>query len=342
MKRMPIGWVICLVVPSLLLAQAEPAPKPGAEAVFVGAGDIDVRPDQVYGHKYGLALTYDVYTPRNNNGAAVLFINSGGYASGLMRQCEKGPDSAWTFLPIDPVGKWDLPRLILEQYSFERLLDAGFTVFDIRHGSTPKFTIDEIFEDCSRAVRYIKFRAEEYGIDPERIGIWGASAGGHLALLLGARVVQGKTNYRDVTGAFELNRFPEPELETSSRVRAVAVYYPAGYDLVADLKEYPEIFKKLPSLNVEPAVLDACSIKKYLGSANPPVLIIYGDQDMPMILGASKNTAADLKKYGVDVSTIVLPGVGHEFKGKNGYGNAQPGHAAMRELVKWFEGRLLR
>jgi len=308
----------------------------------INVEDIGVIPDQVYGHKFGLALTFDVYSPRNGNGAAVLFINSGGYASGVMRQCEKGPDSAWMFLPIDPVGKWDLPRLILEQYSFERLLDAGFTVFDIRHGSTPKFTIDEIFEDCSRAVRYIKFRAKEYGIDPERIGIWGASAGGHLALLLGARVVQGKTNYLDVTGAFELNRFPEPELEKSSRARAVAVYYPAGYDLVADLNEYPEIFEKLPSLNVEPAVLDAFSIKKYLGPANPPVLIIYGDRDMPMILGASENTAADLKKYGADVSTIVLPGVGHEFKGKDGYGNAQPGQAAMRELVKWFEGKLLR
>lgn len=304
--------------------------------------DIGIMPDQVYGHKYGLALTYDVYTPKNNNGAAVLFINSGGYASGLMRQCERGAGSAWTFLPVNSVGKWDLPRLILEQYSFEKLLAAGFTVFDIRHGSTPKFTIDEIFEDCSRAVRYIKFRAKEYGIDPERIGIWGASAGGHLALLLGARVVQGKTDYRDVTGAFELNRFPEPELETNSGVRAVAVYYPAGYDLVANLEEYPEIFKSLPSLNVEPAVLDACSLKKYLGPANPPVLILYGDQDMPMILVASENTAADLKKYRVDVTTIVLPGVGHEFKGKDGYGNALPGQAAMRELVKWFEGKLLR
>ena len=333
--------MICLVVPSLLLAQAEPAPKPGAEAVFVGAGDIDVRPDQVYGHKYGLALTYDVYTPRNNNGAAVLFINSGGYASGLMRQCEKGPDSAWTFLPIDPVGKWDLPRLILEQYSFERLLDAGFTVFDIRHG-----LVAEIHD--RRDLRGLQPGREIYQVPrrgirdrPGKDRDLGGERGRTPRPAIGARVVQGKTNYRDVTGAFELNRFPEPELETSSRVRAVAVYYPAGYDLVADLKEYPEIFKKLPSLNVEPAVLDACSIKKYLGSANPPVLIIYGDQDMPMILGASKNTAADLKKYGVDVSTIVLPGVGHEFKGKDGYGNAQPGQAAMRELVKWFEGRLL-
>lgn len=308
----------------------------------IGAGEVRVRPDQVYGHKYGLALTFDVYAPGTRNGAAILFINSGGYASGLMRQCERGDGPAWRFMPIDPISRWDLPRLILEQYSFEQLLAAGFTVFDIRHGSTPKFRIDEIFEDCSRAVRYIKFHAAEYGIDPERVGLWGGSAGGHLALLLGARLVQGRTDYRDMTGAFELNKPAEPELETSSRVRAVGVYYPAGYDLAADAGEYPEIFKNLPALSVAPAVLDECSLKRYLGPANPPVLIIFGDQDMPMILGSCRNTAADLEKAKVDVKTIALPGVGHEFKAKDGYGNARPGREAMTQLVDWFKTKLLR
>ena len=306
------------------------------------AKDVRVRPDQVYGHKFGLALTFDVYTPGNSNGAAVLFINSGGYASGLMRQCEKGEDSVWRFLPADAVGEWDLPPLITEQYGFQKLLAAGFTVFDIRHGSTPRFTIDEMFEDCSRAVRHIKFHAKEYGIDAGRVGLWGGSAGGHLALLLGTRVVKGKTAYKDVTGAFELNKLSEPELETGSGVRAVAVYYPAGYDLIADRTAYPEVFKSLPALNVPDAVLEELSIKKYLGPANPPVLIIYGDQDMPFIVGACKNIAAGLKKNNVGAETMVLPGVGHEFKGQDGsYGNARPGQAAMDKLVEWFKTKLL-
>jgi len=307
------------------------------------AKDVGVRPDEVYGHRFGLALTFDIYTPRNSNGAAVLFINSGGYASGQMRQCEKGEDSGWRFLPADAVGKWDLPPLIMEQYGFQKLLAAGFTVFDIRHGSTPRFTIDEMFQDCSRAVRHIKFHAKEYGIDAAKVGLWGGSAGGHLALLLGTHVVKGKTAYKDVTGAFELNKFSEPELETSSSVRAVAVYYPAGYDLVSDRTAYPEIFKSLPALNVPDAVLDELSIKKYLGPANPPVLIIYGDQDMPFIVGASQNIAAGLKKNNVDAETMVLPGVGHEFKGKDGsYENARPGQAAMDKVVEWFKTKLLR
>jgi acetyl esterase/lipase len=306
------------------------------------AKSVRVRPDEVYGHKFGLALTYDVYTPRNSNGAAVLFINSGGYASGVLRQCEKGEDSGWRFLPTDAVGKWDLPQLIMEQYGFQKLLAAGFTVFDIRHGSTPRFTIDEMFEDCSRAVRHIKFHAKDYGIDPGRVGLWGGSAGGHLALLLGTRVVRGQTAYKDVTGAFELNKLSEPELETGSGVRAVAVYYPAGYDLVSDRTAYPEVFKSLPALSVPDAVLESLSIKKYLGPANPPVLIISGDQDMPFILGAIGNIAAGLKENKVDAETMVLPGVGHEFKGKDGsYEDARPGQAAMDKLVEWFKTKLL-
>jgi len=306
------------------------------------AKEINVKPDQIYGHKYGLAMTFDVYTPKNGNRAAVLFINSGGYVSGMFRQCEKGENSVWRFLPMNSVGKWDLPQLLLEQYSFEKLLAAGFTVFDIRHGSSPKFTIDEMFEDCSRAVRYIKFHAKEYGIDVERLGVWGGSAGGHLALLLGAHVVKGKTHYKDVTGAFELNLLSEPELEMSSSVKTVAVYYPAGYDLASDSKEFPEAFKSLPALNVDNSVLEEMSIKKYLAATNPPVLIIYGDQDFPMIVGSSKKTAADLEKYKVEVKTVVLPNVAHEFKGKDGYKDAQPGRVAMNELVNWFKTKLLK
>lgn len=331
MRMRCLALVICLIC--VAAAYGENA----FDAKAVG-----IRPDEVYGHKFGLALTFDVYTPGNNNGAAVLFISSGGYASGLLRQCEKGPDSRWRFLPADAAGKWDLPQLLMEQYSFQKLLAAGFTVFDIRHGSTPRFTIDEMFEDCSRAVRHIKFHAKEYGIDAARIGIWGGSAGGHLALLLGTRVVKGRTAYKEVTGAFELNKLSEPELETGSGVRAVAAYYPAGYDLVADRIAYPEVFNSLPALNVSDAVLDELSIKKYLGPANPPVLIIYGDQDMPFIVGACKNIIAGLKKSTAGVETTVLPGVGHEFKGQDGsYKDARPGQAAMDKLVEWFKAKLL-
>jgi acetyl esterase/lipase len=326
MKRQYLTIVILWVLTLTLFGQALP--------------EISVKPDQIYGHKFGMAMTFDVYIPANNNGAAVLYINSGGYASGVIRQCVKGADGNWKFIPID---KWpkNLPGLLAEQYSFEKFLAAGFTVFDIRHGSTPKFTIDEIFEDLTRAVRFIKFHANEYSIDTEKLGLFGGSAGGHLALLLASHTVMGITNYKDVTGAFELNRFPEPELETSSNVKAVGVYYPAGYDFVSNTKTFPEVMKSLPSLNVDNKILDSLSIKNYISANNPPTFIIYGDKDFPFIIESAKNVAADLQKNKVEVKTVVIPNVGHEFKGADGsYKDPKPGQFAMNELVEWFKKQL--
>lgn len=300
---------------------------------------VAVRPDQVYGHKYGLALTYDVFTPRNADGAAVVFINSGGYVSGQFRQCEETA-SGWAFVPIEPIERWGLPRLLTEQYGFEKLLAAGFTVFDVRVGSSPKFAVDEMFADCARAVRHIKSRAKDYRIDPARVGLWGGSAGGHLALLTAARVVNEAIKDERVVGAFEANGRPEPAMDADNGVRAVGVYYPAGYDFVQDKKDFPVLSKELPALAVADDVLAAASIKTYLGPKTPPVLIVYGDKDFPFIVGASRAIAADLEARSVEAKTIVIPGVAHEFKGPDGYKDDAPGRKAMTALVEWFEAKL--
>ena len=65
------------------------------------------------------------------------------------------------------------------------LTDRGYTVFAVVHGSQPRYTIPEIVKDMNRAVRFIRYHAQEYRIDPDRLGISGASAGGHLSLMLG-------------------------------------------------------------------------------------------------------------------------------------------------------------
>ena len=64
-------------------------------------------------------------------------------------------------------------------------MDRGYTVFAVVHGSQPKFTIPEVLDDMHRAVRFIRHNAKKYGIDPDRLGITGGSAGGHLSLMQG-------------------------------------------------------------------------------------------------------------------------------------------------------------
>ena len=148
--------------------------------VAVQAQDVTVTPDVVYGHKYGMALTFDVFTPANANGAAVLNMVSGGWRS--------NPDD---FEP--KIGKAFLRR--------------GYTLFAVSHLSQPKATIPEIYDDVTRAVRHIREHAGEYGVDPGQLGVIGASAGGHLSLMIATR---GK----ETTG------------KPDGLVRAVAIFFP--------------------------------------------------------------------------------------------------------------------
>ena len=113
----------------------------------------------VYGRKYGTALTMDVFTPKSHpNGAAIIWVISGGWFSGHEN------------ISPAPVNE---------------LLNRGYTVFAVVHGSQPKFTIPEILQDMNRSVRYIRYHAKDFQIDPDRIGITGGSAGGHLSLMQG-------------------------------------------------------------------------------------------------------------------------------------------------------------
>ena len=122
--------------------------------------DIEITPDVVYGHKHGMALTMDVYRPWQGNEIGVLFMVSGGWHSA-----------------------WAPPKKTMAL--FKPLLDKGFTVMAVRHGSSPKYIVPEIVQDVRRSVRFVRFNAKKLHVDPNRLGVCGFSAGGHLSLVLG-------------------------------------------------------------------------------------------------------------------------------------------------------------
>ena len=87
-------------------------------------------------------------------------------------------------------------------------------MFAIVHGSQPRFIIPEIVEDIHRSVRFIKFNAAKYGIQPDKLGISGASAGGHLSITMGTQGTAGRADAKD------------PLDRLSSEVQAVACFFP--------------------------------------------------------------------------------------------------------------------
>ena len=169
---MYLRCLIAVLFAIFLIGCTAPAPNETAQDPNVTPEGVRITPDVVYGHKFGMALTFDMFQPENQNGAAVIFFNSGGWRSYLPNYYKQSAEGLLL------VTKEDLQKMTpnLEGSNINRLLDKEITVFAVRHGSTPKFEMHEVVADLRRAVRFIRFNAEEYGIDPERLGVWGGSA----------------------------------------------------------------------------------------------------------------------------------------------------------------------
>jgi acetyl esterase/lipase len=266
----------------------------------VQAEDPAITRDVVYGHKDGLALTFDVLKPEKTNGAAVIFIQSGGWYSNY----------------VDPAALVPASK---------PLLDKGFTVFVVRHGSAPKYTVPEAVEDMRRSVRFIRLHAQDYGVDPERIGALGGSAGGHLALMLATTGDDGDAAAKD------------PVLKSKSRIAASVSLYPPT-DLRGWTTKPPEVIAKIPALR-PPLAFDAnkeaaVSPILHLSSDDAPMLMIHGDKDELVPIAHAQNLIAALKDHpGVTAELVTIEGAAHAF-------NAKHNETVIPAMVNWFEKHL--
>ena len=263
---------------------------------------VTVTPDVVYGHKDGMALTFDVFTPPRPNGAAVLHIVSGGWVSRYT------PPSAV------PAGIQDL---------YDELFEKGFTVFAVRHGSSPRYVIPEIVPDVRRAVRFIRMTAPRYGIDPDRIGVTGMSAGGHLSLMLGLSSDAGDPASEDVV------------LRVTNRVAAVVAYYPpTDLDPGAGGVATERPSKRFPALNFDPAEVIAVSPLRHVSSDDPPTLLIHGNKDELVPIRQSEQIYTEFQTQRVPSQLLVIDGGGHGFKGDDA-------DKANKATAEWFAKHLI-
>jgi acetyl esterase/lipase len=253
--------------------------------------------DVIYGRKYGTALTLDVFTPNSTDskGAAVVFVVSGGWFS-----AHEG----------------------INQGFLNEFLKRGYTVFAVVHGSQPKFTIPEVIEDMHRSIRFIRSRAEHYQIDPNRIGIFGASAGGHLSLMQGTAGKPGDPAAKD------------PVERESSRVQAVACFFPPtdflnygkpgeiaiGRGVLKDFRapfdfhEYDQKVKAFVPIREEARILEigkTISPVTHVSDDDAPTLIVHGDADTLVPIQQAEIFLEKLKGAGVPTELVVKKGQGH-------------------------------
>ena len=250
-----------------------------------------ITPDVVYGHKAGMALVYDVFQPEQANGAGVLFMVSGGWFS-----------------------RWQPPER--RQQAFQHLLDEGFTTFAVHHGSAPRFKVPDAVADVRRAVRHVRAHAGRFGIDPERLGVYGGSAGGHLSLMLGLASDPGDP-------AAE-----QPVLKHSNRVHAVVAYFPP-----VDLRGVTGPNERFPALDFDSELAADISPIQFVSDDDPPVLLIHGDADELVPLSNSERMNKALTEAGVENRMVVIEGAGHGFRGEHR-------DRAQAEMVAFFKTHL--
>ncbi|HOL21645.1 MAG TPA: alpha/beta hydrolase [bacterium] len=239
--------------------------------------NVKVIKNIVYAKAGDTELLMDIYIPEGKKEPSplVVWIHGGAWKSGSKENC--------------------YPALSLLKY--------GYAVASINYRLTGLVNFPAEIEDCKSAIRFLRANAEKYNIAPDRIGVWGASAGGHLAALLGT------------TG--KIKKFDKGDyLEFSSNVQAVCDYFGPSYipdmsnKISLDVENAPEEFlvRRIPG---KAKKAEEASPLNYVSKDASPFFIVHGDKDNVVPVSQSEMLYNALLKAGVPVQMEIIKGAGH-------------------------------
>ena len=235
----------------------------------------------------------DLFTPEKADGQTplIIWIHGGGWSGGSKADCPP-----------------------LRQGFTER----GYAVASLDYRLSSDAIFPAQIEDCKAAIRWLRAHAKEYNLDPDRFGVWGSSAGGHLTAMVGAS-----------GGAKEFDK--GEQLDVSSRVQAVCDFFGPTDLLQMDAHALPDARMKHDPVSSPESRLIGGAIQEnkdkatranpitYITADDPPFLIVHGDQDPLVPIHQSQLLFDALKKAGVSAHFHTIHGAGHGqgFQGKN-------------------------
>ncbi len=267
----------------------------------VAYGQVQVEKDISYLDE-GHSETMDVYTPPQTflkPFSAVLLIHGGGWISG---------DKA------DNRGKsisTDLASVGFKVFAVNYKLAIKDSDSTIRSGAWP-----ENFYDCKSALRFIRKNAALFGIDPNHIAVMGESAGGHLALLVGATAHAERLNHGGLY------------TEQSNAVACVVDMYG-----IPDLSDRALNYVRSPFRGTNDQQTDEnlriASPMTYIDKSTPPILILHGTADKTVPIQESQKLVRILKEKGTTYQYIEIPDAPHSF-------NLHPPQMDLRPAVITF------
>lgn len=290
-----------------------------ASPAFTQKGSYNKEANVVYGSVSGAALLMDVYHAERPNGLGIIYIP--GCAFGVAAPPGYDQQQLKNDVELDSTytGQW-----------VKGLSDRGYTVFVISHRFAPAFNYKDIINDCKRAVRFIKYHALTYGINPHQIGAMGHSSGGNLSALMGTN----DDNFERSLGKTD---------STSCRVQAV-VCLATPFDL-SDYKAQDttidndfamSVMKayvgELPEFHNGNFVLSgkyaSASPLSHVSAGDAPTLIYYSDNDPIIPPRQAIAMQVALTKHRIPVKAVERKGQHH---------SPAPD---MQEVDSWFKNWL--
>ena len=276
MKR---SWLLGIISVALVVYATTFLVSVAAWQAGVEALPFEIRERLTYGPNERNDL--DLFLPKDDGKSlrpAVIVIHGGAWRSGSKRQLR------------------NLAELFARR---------GYVAAAINYRLAPKWSYPAQLDDCQRAVRWLRKNAKEFRVDTKRFGAAGASAGGHLSLLLGTREVRDDSDpelkgisskVQCILSIFGPTDFTDERYIQASRNpvagRALVDFLGKPYD------EAPELWKEASPIH-------------HVSPDDAPTFIIHGDQDPLVPLDQSVKFAEALKKAGIDVQIVVIKGMGH-------------------------------
>ena len=248
----------------------------------VSPGETAARSDLnvIYGRAGGQDLMMDIFYPTNAAGAplrVVMYVHGGGWRMGQKEMLGMMPG------PVE-------------------LLRRNYLVVTIDYRLAPNYKFPAMIEDAKCAVRFLRANARQYNLDPNRIGVMGDSAGGHLVALLGLS---------DAGAGFEGRSFTNE----SSRVEAVVDFYgPSDFTKgPASRMAYRLMKDAFAVTNAADPMIKRASPVTYVTSNAPPFLILHGDHDGLVSIQQSIELNERLQAAGADSTFVVIHNYSHGY-----------------------------
>lgn len=270
-----------------------------------------VQRDVIYGRAVEVKLKMDLYFPTNamtdKTFPVVIYVHGGGWRMGGKSMVADIPGPA-------------------------ELLQRGYLVAAINYRLAPKYKFPAMLEDAKCAVRFLRAHAKDLHLDPNRIGVIGDSAGGHLVALLGLT---------DASAGFDGQ---DGWNEQSSRVQAVVDFYgPTDFTMksATDNKIGIALIQDaFGAKSGDDPILKRASPVTYVSSNTPPFMILHGDHDGLVELKQSVELDEKLKAAGVSSTLVVITNFAHGF---TPWGlRPSPDEAELSKMVADFFDRNLR